>query len=82
MDDVDKIARRLAQATPGPWQRHGADVHAADGTRLFKGLDGSAEARAQGDRDADLVAHAPADIAVLLDEVSRLRSELATAGRS
>ena len=45
MVDLDGIARRLAAATPGPWQRHGADVYSADGSRLFVGRDGSAELR-------------------------------------
>jgi len=78
MLDVESIARRLAQATAGPWQRHGADVHSADGLRLFVGRDGSAELRAQADRDAEFVAHAATDIATLLDEVARLHAELAS----
>jgi hypothetical protein len=80
MVDLDGIGRRLALATPGPWQRHGADVYGADGSRLFVGRDGSAQVRAQADHDAELVAHAAQDLGALLDEVSRLREQLGQAG--
>lgn len=71
--DLESIAARLAEATTGPWQRHGADVHAQAGL-LFTGNDGSSEVRQQADADAEFVAHAPTDIAALLDEVNRLRA--------
>lgn len=69
--DVEAIRQRLAEATPGPWARHGCDVHGG-GAVLLRGRDGSAEIRAQADRDADFVAHAHSDIAALLDVVDRL----------
>ena len=72
--DVTQIRRRLADASAGPWQRHGADVHGPDGL-LFTGRDGSAEVRGQADRDAEFVAHARADVAALLEELSRLHED-------
>ena len=67
---LEEISRRLAASTPGPWSRHGADVHAEGVGVLFKGRDGGAEIRAQADRDAEFVAHVHADVALLLDLVA------------
>ena len=66
----DAIRRRLNEATPGPWLRHGSDVYAAD-QPLLRGRDGSSEIRQQADRDAEFVAHAREDIAALLDAIDR-----------
>jgi hypothetical protein len=66
--DVEAIRRRLAGATPGEWARHGADVYVAGEVEpLVRGRDGSAALRAQADLDAEFIAHAPGDIAALLD---------------
>jgi hypothetical protein len=74
--DIDAIRRRLEDATPGPWTRHGCDVHAAHGGGpLFRGRDGSSAERQAADRDAEFVAHAREDVAALLDA-------LETAGRA
>lgn len=68
MADLDAIRARLHAITPGRWVRHGADVHAADEpTPLLRGRDGDPDVRAQSDADAEFVAHAPADLAALLD---------------
>jgi hypothetical protein len=72
--DVTQIRRRLADASAGPWQRHGADVHGPGGL-LFTGRDGSAEVRAQADRDAEFLAHARSDVAALLEELDRLQDD-------
>ena len=71
--DLDAIRRRAAAATPGPWTRHGADVHSSDGTSgpLFAGRDGTSTLREQADRDAEFVAWARADVVALLDELER-----------
>ncbi|HEY3603810.1 MAG TPA: hypothetical protein VGL04_03995 [Sporichthyaceae bacterium] len=74
MFNPQPILDRLNAASPGPWQRHGADVHGPAG-RLFTGRDDSAESRAQADRDAEFVAHARADVAELLAELARLQGE-------
>jgi hypothetical protein len=66
MPDLTAIRRRVEQATSGPWQRHGADVHAG-GQPLLRGRDGTGEARAQADRDAEFVAHARQDVLDLLE---------------
>lgn len=72
----DDIRRRLAAATPGPWHSywvrgHGDDyeeysVTLTDATREICGYANKA--------DADLIAHAPDDIATLLADNDRLRA--------
>lgn len=76
--NTDAIRRRMSETTPGPWLRHGADVHAAD-RLLFRGRDGSSEVRRQADRDAEFVAHAREDIAALLDALDRTAADAASA---
>lgn len=76
--NTDAIRRRMDEATPGPWARHGADVHAGD-QPLFRGRDGSSEVRRQADRDAEFVAHAREDIAALLDAMDRSTAEAGSA---
>lgn len=68
--NTDAIRRRMDEATPGPWVRHGSDVHAMD-QPLFRGRDGSAQVREQADRDAEFVAHAREDMAALLEALDR-----------
>ncbi len=78
-DRLAEIRARLDAVTPGPWraldwsdpplatvvQQRGSGVH---WPRI---------ASCGFAPDADLIAHAPADIAWLLDEVERLRKEVA-----
>ena len=88
MIDLDAIKARLAAATPGPW-RHGPETDAKVGNVVDFGPPPTApfavlycadtrDARAQRLHDADLIAHAPTDIAALIAEVEALRSESLT----
>lgn len=82
--DIAAIRRRLAAATPGPWHRVSWDdcpdpaytdriigARAEDGGVIFVG-DTNTSA------DADLVAHAPADLAALAARVAAMDADLAT----
>jgi hypothetical protein len=85
--DIAAIRARLAAATPGPWRVHSrGDVALIDPRQwpawaVADDPDGGeddferlvAEATAA---DADLIAHAPTDLAALLDEVERLRAQV------
>jgi len=82
--DTAAIEARLAAATPGPWrlQRNVAWVFAPDGNREVAihctPFDEAWTADAGDYRDgqranANLIAHAPADIRALLDDRARLR---------
>jgi hypothetical protein len=71
--DLDAIRRRVHAATPGPWQRHGCDVWAADG-RLLRGRDVDALSRNQADHDAEFVAHARHDVLALLLALDAVRT--------
>lgn len=79
MPDLDAIRARLDRATPGPWTvaetegwigihpvcpPHGTD----DAAEISGGLDDLTPA------DADLIAHAPTDLAALVAEIERLRA--------
>ena len=72
---IAEIRARLDAATPGPWKRSLSGSH-YNPWKVHRGailvaLSGEAV------EDADLIAHAPADIAWLLDEVERLREAAA-----
>lgn len=72
-DRLQEIRARLNAATPGPWHRHDDEPWVTNSATppmriIATGLRGQRE-------NAELIAHAPADIAWLLDEVERLRSE-------
>ncbi|MDP9392498.1 MAG: hypothetical protein M3P89_14290 [Actinomycetota bacterium] len=70
--DVAAIRARLSAITEGPWSRHGSDVYApGDQVPLVRGRDGSAVVRGQADADAEFIAHAPSDIAALIDFVQQ-----------
>ncbi len=70
--DVAAIRARLSAITKAPWSRHGSDVYApGDQVPLVRGRDGSAVVRAQADADAEFIAHAPSDIAALIDFVQQ-----------
>ena len=88
--DLDAIKARLAAATPGPW----AIWHDLDhqGFTTVGDADSYAEILANGEceesnptahvyveEDANLIAHAPADLAALVAEVERLEQEKAEA---
>lgn len=78
MDDerLDAIAARLAAATPGPWQPYPW----AGAWRVVPAYESSLEICDTGslthnaEEDATFIAHAPADIRSLLDELARLRT--------
>jgi len=80
--DIAVIRARVAAATPGPWVRgiarddDGWAVLANDGDDEVCTQPPSRVIDPYSPADADLIAHAPADIAALCDEVERLRAEL------
>ena len=83
--DTDAIRARLEAATPGPWAvgRH-AETLAGRGCPSYchnihteEGEDVTRPCAWIGGADATLIAHAPADIAALLDEVERLQAHVA-----
>lgn len=69
---LQEIRARLDAATPGPWEEGGFDRPWSVTAGRFV-LDERSSATRQA--DADLIAHAPADIAWLLDELERCREE-------
>ena len=78
--DLDAIRARLAAATPGPWHAYGNTLAAETGGCTCSPHYGAHEAHCGLEEigqvvesDADLIAHAPADLAALLAEVERLR---------
>lgn len=72
-DRLQEIRARLDAATPGPWHVH--PVGSIEVRRLD--YSGFVVARANHDDDADLIAHAPADLAWLLAEIDALRERVA-----
>lgn len=78
-DRLQDIRARLDAATPGPW----ADDYKswcvwAPNHDLKEREDRCLVAEVGCGPDTDLIAHAPSDIAWLLDEVERLRTENGT----
>lgn len=76
--DLDALKARLAAATQGPWRRdgnHRAKVRGADGDTLARVVPESSDEpwSATDEANADLIAHAPGDLAALVAEVERLR---------
>lgn len=66
-DRLTEIRARLDAATPGPWHKHDDEPWVTNSATppmriIATGLRGQRE-------NADLIAHAPADIAWLLDEL-------------
>lgn len=85
MDRLDEIRARLAAATPGPWKNTGTGVN-QDAEWWYSVEDAGGEwvydragVYACREQDADFIAHAPTDMAYLLDEVARLLAELRAA---
>lgn len=84
MLDLQPIKARLASATPGPWESAELQGQSRRNSFFSVAVVGRREVRAdipcqaQPDEcDADLVAHAPTDLAALVAEVERLRSAIA-----
>lgn len=76
--DIAAIRARVAAATPGPWAREddGDDYVAfAPGAEICRIPHGQ-----DAEECANLIAHAPADLAALCDEVERLTEENRTRG--
>ena len=85
--DLEPIKARLAAATPGPWDFHVlpqsvgitvATIHSEQGPRETRWtVDLPPEIGGMGTRaDAEMIAHAPEDIAALVAEVERLREQV------
>ena len=77
MDRLSEIEERLANATPGPWKAYGTTVAAVTGPGDCGGCSGLispehepscywSEIAGAGEPDAELIAHAPADLAALV----------------
>ena len=77
-DRLTEIRARLDAATPGPWERHPSEpwIYVRRGPFTVN-IIGTQLRAAQQHGDADLIAHAPADIAWLLAEVERLEKRVA-----
>lgn len=86
MTRLDEIEARLAAATPGPWEAYGTTVAAMTGPGDCGGCSGLpspehepsclwSQIAGADEPDAELIAHAPADLSSLLAvvrEVARL----------
>lgn len=76
--DLAAIRARLDAATPGPWAREGLSVSVtypcSEGWEVADC--GTSRSPDTAQFNADLIAHAPADLAALLDEVELLRAQL------
>lgn len=68
MLDLDPMKERVDKATPGPWtnKRYRVGTVATDWT----------VGTCNGLNDAELIAHAPTDLAALIAEVERLRAQV------
>lgn len=80
-DRVEEIRARLDAATPGPWgtdERYHGKVYCDDSLGSMVADTGSrytiAITREKEAANADLIAHAPADLAWCLAEIERLRA--------
>lgn len=83
--DLDAIEARLDAATPGPWGVLLAER--IDGTSVWRiGSNATGEdvaaVRSGQPADADLIAHAPTDLAALVAEVKHLRKDYMTRSRT
>jgi len=91
---IEAIAERLAKATPGEWERQATHIYAPGPTGAnvcsigepraskyvgYTPLELGSEDGEEAWANADFIAHAPADIAWLLSEVTRLESSLTQA---
>lgn len=72
--DLDAIEQRLDRATPGPWEA-GETHHYHEGTYHERYTEVEPNiAAGLTPADADLIAHAPTDLAALVAEVRALRA--------
>lgn len=83
-DRLQEIRARLDAATPGPWEvlEESFDytsVRTSDYSGTYAVVY-SDEGRPVHRPDADLIAHAPGDIAYLLDRVEKYRAQLEAEG--
>lgn len=91
--DAEGVRARLAAATPGPWrnapdtaagrvwvQRGESGVFGPDCEPMFRFRGDKEYARAAA--DADLIAHAPTDLAAALDRITELEAALAAKSES
>lgn len=78
--DLDAIKARLAAATPGPWRHLGQGYIVHPGTEYDGcGVPDRSTRIPLRDADADLIAHAPDDLAALLAELRATTADLAIA---
>lgn len=80
-DRLDEIRARLDAATPAPWTRFARNASAPDEDDWYLGHDVHGPPRAQRGQiervaDAELIAHAPDDLAHLLTLVDQLQGQL------
>lgn len=83
MLDLQPIKARLAAATPGPWEPAELQGQSRRNSFFSVAVVGRREVRAgipcqaqPDERDADLIANAPTDLAALVAEVERLRGAI------
>lgn len=82
---LDEIRARLQAASPGPWRAHEEENRVpvcptVDPDLSLLGIDVDGTAVVYSQADADLIIHAPADLADLLAEVDQLLAFLAAQG--
>lgn len=77
-DELEEIRARLAASSPSPWEAtpNGRILGQPRPEHAYE----RDVAEALFTADAELIAHAPDDLAHLLDEVARLRAQLTEAG--
>ena len=77
-DRLTEIRARLDAATPGPWTSNDYLVVVTEAARNHPIIGAYSKhiAQARNEENADLIAHAPADIEWLLDEVDNLNKTL------
>src|SRR5690606_38007039 len=80
-DRLTEIRARLDAATPAPWTRFARNAAAPDEDDWYLGHDVHGPPRAQRGQiervaDAELIAHAPDDLAFLLSLVDQLQGQL------
>lgn len=86
--DIEQIKQRLAAATPGPWDYWSVvadgrvEVYVPNGSMdtevilEFKDFEDCPDCIRPASADSDLIAHAPTDIAALINEVEKLRATI------